>query len=200
MRIIRPHDHNDDDPDDHQHKRPGPVDPTQQGQQLADEVEDFLASVLANVPPVDEEGSVNPAATPRPALRLVPEVDDRDTAEWDAPLDPAEIAAAGRAARWRMVRSAMGGSTVVVLAGLLAAWGEPLAVTGPIAVYGAGWLAYLWWNAALRPSAPDVLAAVTGGIGHALTAVALAIVAAVRAGITRARRETPDPAQVSQSV
>ncbi|MEV6388900.1 hypothetical protein [Nocardia xishanensis] len=199
MRIIRPHDHNDDDPDDRQPKRPGPVDPAQQGQQLADEVEDFLASAVANVPPVDDESPVSAAAKPRPALRLVPDADDSDTAEWDAPLDPAEIAAAGRGARRRMVRGAAGGSTVVVLSGLLATWGESLVVTGPVAVYGAGWLAYLWWNAALRPSAPDVLAAVAAGIGHALTAVALAIVAAVRAGITRTRRETPEPTPVSPS-
>ncbi|MET7770182.1 hypothetical protein [Nocardia sp. NPDC005366] len=172
MRIIRPDDDNDRD-DEHDPEQ-GPT--RAEIGDFADEVEDYLAHVLANVPPPDSDEppytppsrSGRPIGPKRPALHLVPNEDgdrDRDAAA----VDPEAVIEAGRSARTRMVRSASGGSAVVVLAGAFACWGESFAVTGPLAVYGAGWVGYLWWNAALRPSFPETVTAVTGGIGRGVS-------------------------------
>ncbi|MEV0294220.1 hypothetical protein [Nocardia sp. NPDC050710] len=157
MRIIRPDDR-DDDGHDHSHDEGRiPADPRAIGDILGDELEDYLAQVIADVPPPEDAQPTGPSRSgrpigpKRPALHLVAtDTDSDDDAEPE--VDPDAAIEAGRAARHRMLRGAAGGSSVVVLSATLAAWGEPLAVSGPLAAYGAGWVAYLWWNAALRPS------------------------------------------------
>ncbi|MGY2027261.1 hypothetical protein [Nocardia gipuzkoensis] len=200
MRIIRDNnDHNnDEDPDE----RRRPASERDQAEILAEEIEDYLADVLACAPP-DTPDFTPPAPQPRPALHLVKT--DTDTTggadpDYDKPLDPEVFAAAGRAARRRMARGAAGGSAVVVTATVLATWGQPWIVTGPLAGYGTAWLAYLWWNAALRPSIPDVISTVTSGIGHAIAVIATAIAAIVRGLVNRSDQpDTADPGPEIQS-
>ncbi|KAA8884257.1 hypothetical protein F3087_34095 [Nocardia colli] len=199
MRIIRDNNpHDDESDDDRTPNEPGsPVEsrePKAIGDILAAEFADYLADVVANVPePVDPD---TVPAPPRPALRLVtPVAGGPDTGDWDKPFTVENAVEAARTARRRVVRVAAGGSAVVVTAGVLAGWGEPLIVTGPLAVYGTGWLAYLWWNAALRPSIGQVLSALTGAIRSAF-AVVLTTLAGLAHGLidrvdtARTRHET----------
>ncbi|MGY1946167.1 hypothetical protein [Nocardia asiatica] len=186
MRIIRDnHDHNDEDPDEGRR----PASERDRAEILAEEIEDYLADVLACAPP-DTQDFEPAAPQPRPTLRLV-KTDATDTdPDCDKPLDPEVFAAAGRAARRRMARGAAGGSAVVVTATVLATWGQPWIVTGPLAVYGTAWLAYLWWNAALRPGIPDVIGTAINGVSTAFAVIATAIAAIVRGLATR--RDTAD--------
>ncbi|MFI6959908.1 hypothetical protein ACIBJI_41400 [Nocardia sp. NPDC050408] len=184
MRIIRDNDHNDEDPDEQRE----PIEPKAIGDILADEFADYLADVsaAADTPNQDHENASKPYAPVRPVLRVVHNNDTSDSVqEWDKPLDHDAVATAGRAARRRMVRGAAGASSAVVTATVLATWGQPWIVTGPLAAYGTGWLVYLWWNAALRPSIPDVLATVTNGLSTAFAVVITTIAALVRGLIDR---------------
>ncbi|MFI6368957.1 hypothetical protein ACIBG0_40300 [Nocardia sp. NPDC050630] len=184
MRIIRDNDHNDEDPDEQRE----PIEPKAIGDILADEFSDYLADVAAaaDTPNQDHRDTSKPHAPVRPVLRVVQNNDTNDCVqEWDKPLDPDTVAKAGRAARRRMVRGAAGGSSVVVTATLLSTWGQPWIVTGPMAAYGTGWLVYLWWNAALRPSIPDVLATVTNGVSTAFAVVITTIAALARGLVDR---------------
>ncbi|WP_329405969.1 hypothetical protein OG563_30495 [Nocardia vinacea] len=167
----RNNDHNEEGPDEGRDRN----DPKSQGEKFADEVEDFLASVAEMID--NPAPRPNSAAEPvRPTLRLVT---TDDTAIPEAVTDPTAITKAGRAARRRMIRGSVGGSSVVVGLAWFAGWGQPWLVAGPIAAYSTGWLAYLWWNAALRPSIPQVLGSAASGIGHAVAAVFTAIAALV---------------------
>ncbi|WP_405180254.1 hypothetical protein OG225_02635 [Nocardia sp. NBC_01377] len=173
MRIKPPNPRDDGDDDDRL-----PTDPSVIGEMLGDDFEDYLAHVLEGVPPLDGEAppyvppsrSRRPIGPKRPALHLVPNDDDHD-ADRDAAaaLDPEAAIEAGRSARTQMMRRAAGGSALVALAAALACWGESVVVTGPMAVYGTGWVGYLWWNAALRPSFPDAVATVSDGIGRGVS-------------------------------
>ncbi|MFG3621503.1 hypothetical protein [Nocardia sp. NPDC047654] len=189
MRIIRDNnDHNnDEDPDE----RRRPASERDQAEILAEEIEDYLADVLACAPPDTQDFEPSPPR-PRPALHLVKTETTGTDPDDDKPLDPEVFAAAGRAARRRMARGAAGGSAVVVTATALATWGQPWIVTGPLAGYGTAWLAYLWWNAALRPSIPELISTVTSGISHAIAAIATAIAAIMR-GLAN-RRDQPETA------
>ncbi|QIS13649.1 hypothetical protein [Nocardia arthritidis] len=185
MRVFRDnHDHNDDD---HDNDGREPIDPRTDGEILADEFADYLAlaaEVADNPPPPDPLDE--PTTIDRPRLRLVTtgtdtldETDDADP--WAKTSDPDY----GRTARRRLVRGAAGGSAVVVGLGALAGWGEPFVVVGPLTAYGLGWLAYLWWHAALRPTIPQVLATAATGTGHAIAAIATTLVALLRAVVSR---------------
>lgn len=199
MRIIRDNNPHDDEPDDDRTpQEPGsPVEsrePKAIGDILAAEFADYLADVVANAPePVDPDTVPPP---PRPALRLVtPVADEPATGDWDKPFTVTEAVEAARTARRRVVRAAAGGSAVVVTAALFASWGEPPIVTGPLAVYGTGWLAYLWWNAALRPSIGQVLTAITHTVSAAFAVVLTPLAALVhgvvdRVDTARTRHET----------
>ncbi|MEU7632023.1 hypothetical protein AB0C34_18840 [Nocardia sp. NPDC049220] len=209
MRVFPDNnDHNDEDPDERRERGRDPIDPKAIGDILADQFADYLAAAAAaaadNPPHQQPTTETEPPA--RPTLRLVKNDDtDASSAPWDQPLDPGAVAVAGRTARRRMVRGAAGGSAVVVAATTLATWGQPWLVTGPLAGYGAAWLGYLWWNAALRPSIPDVVATAVNGVGHAIAAIAVAIVTAVRAAMSRidtvrARHETSRTTPVSPSL
>ncbi|MFE9323544.1 hypothetical protein ACIHDR_19515 [Nocardia sp. NPDC052278] len=207
MRIIRDNDHNDDENPDEGRE---PVDPKAIGDIIADEFADYLAKAVAAAdnPPTPPARSSEPEPAERPVLRLV-KTDTTDTgvthSDWDKPADPGAVAAAGRVARRRMVGSAAGGSCLVVTATAFATWGQPLLVAGPLAAYGASWLAYVWWNAALRPSIPQILATATTSIGHAIAAVFTTITALVHAvlgriDVARTRHETHRTAPVPPSL
>ncbi|WP_406272518.1 hypothetical protein OH799_32920 [Nocardia sp. NBC_00881] len=210
MRIFRDNnDHNDEDPDEGRNESHEPIDPKAIGDILADEFADYLADVTAaadNPPPQHRQPTDDTEPPARPTLRLVKNDDtDTDTDEGDKPLDPRAAAAAGRAARRRLVRGAAGGSAVVVTATALATWGQPWMVAGPLAAYSTGWLAYLWWNAALRPSIPDVLTTLTSAVSTAFAVVITTLAAIVRGLVdridtARTRHETSRTTPVSQSL
>ncbi|WP_280410092.1 hypothetical protein [Nocardia brasiliensis] len=169
MRIIRNSDHNDEDPEDSDGN-----DPAVQGEILADEVADFLAAAAAAAPfYTGQDAPIEPAPI-KPVLRLV-KPDHTSTIEI-----PVTTAAGSKA--WR---AGAGGSTTVVVLALVAAWGEPAVVTVPLVVYGAGWIAYLWWNTALRPPIPQAAIAAWTAISHIAAAVARALIHTVRAVVSR---------------
>ncbi|CAM4487259.1 hypothetical protein NONI108955_34355 [Nocardia ninae] len=214
MRNRREHnhdDHNDDEtpgqPSRDPAELPEPGEPTQIRDILAAEFADYLADVVAKVPPPENPDDPTPAPPPaRPNLRLITTPDDKAvTTDWDEPLTVADAVTAARTARRRVVRGAAGGTAFVVTAVVVAGWGEPLIVGGPLAVYGAGWLGYLWWNAALRPSAGQILAASAHGIGAVLAVVITTIAALVRGLVDRVdtarrRHETARTSPASPSV
>ena len=68
----------------------------------------------------------------------------------------------------------------MVAAAAVLGWGESFTVVGPLAVYGTGWIGYLCWNAALRPSFPDTVQMLAEGIGRGVTATVSTVTA--RAG------------------
>ncbi|WP_280253817.1 hypothetical protein [Nocardia abscessus] len=190
MRIIRPH---DDDNDDEGQRRPDPAatptDPAIAGELFADEVEDWLAGIAD----LDTAPTTAPAQTERPtgdtkpvrraALTVVPDLDDEPTEQATAAVAP--VPARSRAQTARRTAAA---SAVVVGAAVTAGWGEGPLVVGPLAVYGGAWVAYLWWNAAHRPPLPQAISTVTAGISHAVAAVATAIVRLLRALVDRIDR------------
>lgn len=177
MRIFRdnPDDHDPEDFDNDDDITRG-EDPKAVGDIIADEFADYLASVVADAPPPTEPDAETTAGTetPAPILRLVKDDDTTPETEPDNPeVDPREAA---RAARKRLIGASAKGSAVVIGLGVVAGWGEPPVVVGPLAVYGTAWLAYLWWNAALRPPIPQAIGAtthaVTGGIAAAASGTA----------------------------
>ncbi|MFC9434001.1 hypothetical protein [Nocardia sp. NPDC057030] len=196
-------DHNDDDPDNHTPNDPTPApaesqEPKTIGDILASEFASFLADAVAKVPPPQTDPAYEPEPPTRPNLHLVttePEPAAAAPAGRDEPFTADDAVTAARTARRKVARAAAGGSAVVVAAVAFAGWGEPPIVTGPLAVYGTGWLAYLWWNAALRPSIGQILAAGIGGVRTAF-AVVLTTLAGIahglveRVGTARTRHET----------
>ncbi|WP_063025254.1 hypothetical protein [Nocardia niwae] len=190
MRIIRPHDDNDDNEGQ---RRPDPVptptDPAIAGELFADEVEDWLAGIadLDTAPTVTPAQTERPAADTRPVRRaglsVVPDLDDESEAQAAAVVAP--VPARSRAQTARRTAAA---SAVVVGAAVTVGWGEGPLVVGPLAVYGGAWVAYLWWNAAHRPPLPQAIGTVTAGISHAVAAVATAIFGLLRALVERVDR------------
>lgn len=185
-----PQDGWDDDPDrEYQRGHEPPPDPADVGDLIAEEFRAYLDNAGALDPYPAPTPGPQPGAA-RPALRLVKPEPDHDAEVAALALDPGELAAAGKAARRRMVRGAAGGSAVVVAAGALVGWGQPLVVTGPLAVYGTGWVAYLWWNAALRPPIPAVLHGAADRVSAAVAAVFALLATLARALRSRAARST----------
>ncbi|WP_063049153.1 hypothetical protein [Nocardia arthritidis] len=189
MRIIRPHDDNDDEGQRRPEPAAAPTDPAIAGELFADEVEDWLAGIAD----LDTAPTTAPAQTERPtgdtkpvrraALTVVPDLDDEPTEQAAAAVAP--VPARSRAQTARRTAAA---SAVVVGAAVTAGWGEGPLVVGPLAVYGGAWVAYLWWNAAHRPPLPQAIGTVTAGISHAVAAVATAIVGLLRALVERIDR------------
>ncbi|MGW0247977.1 hypothetical protein ACWDYH_15225 [Nocardia goodfellowii] len=200
MRIIRPHDDSDDE--DRGRQQPAPIEPAVAGQVFADEVEDFLTAVAAEDPhkEVEEflarigETTTKPTPAPgsrpapqaaapatQPALTVVADGTERAVRQPDSVGRPVRT-------RGRAVRRTAATSVVVVASSTAIAWGEGPLVVGPLAVYATGWVAYLCWNAAHRPALPYAIGTVTAGIGHAVAAIATAIVSLLRAVFARIER------------
>ncbi|MEU1546804.1 hypothetical protein [Nocardia sp. NPDC005745] len=188
MRIIRPHDDNDDNEGQ---RRPDPAttptDPAIAGELFADEVEDWLAGIAdldtAPTPTPAQRSAADAGPVRRAALSVVPDLDDAPNNQAAAVVAP--VPARSRAQTARRTAAA---SAVVVGAAVTAGWGEGPLVVGPLAVYGGAWVAYLWWNAAHRPPLPQAIGTVTAGISHAVAAVATAIVGLLRALVERIDR------------
>lgn len=201
MRIIPNNDPSDDNGDNDRDRRcrrnPGRGEPSLRdlvgdtpdhefGDILADEIGSILAAAEPDNNPDTAPASMtfpSPSRPVKPVLRLV-NTDSQDV-EDQAPE------AAGRPAdsvRPRLLRAGLAGSPFVVVAAVAAGWGAPATVAAPVGVYALGWLAYLWWNAALRPPIPQVLAALAAAIGRGLAALAAGVAATVRAGFVRLDR------------
>ncbi|MCP9621587.1 hypothetical protein FOH10_29490 [Nocardia otitidiscaviarum] len=179
MRIIRNHDHDDHEDDDHDKDRES-RDPKALGDILADEISDFLAeAACAGAPfPIGQDAPTEPAA-PRPVKPVLRLVKSDDTQDYSP-----SPAADGRL-RPRLLRAGLGGSLAVLAAVVFAGWGQPAAVVIPLAAYGLGWIAYLWWNAAWRPPIPQVLAVIATAISRGIAATVRGICHATRRTITR---------------
>ncbi|WP_187684308.1 hypothetical protein [Nocardia wallacei] len=196
MRIIRNDDH--DDNNDRNQRRQQSQDPKVLGDILADEISAYLVAAsdaadrhAAQLPPPVEP------AVPAP-IRPVPHRDNPDADAGDGDGGQVAEVVVGlpeyRRSLVPVVRGTAAGSAVVVAVAVTAGWGQPAPVLIPVAGYGVGWLAYLWWNAALRPPLPHVLAAAVTGVGHLSAAFARVLAGAVqwlarRAAATRTRHE-----------
>lgn len=175
-------------------------DPREIADIIGDEFTDYLNAVLADGSPPDEDivrppTKVRSSADPdTPMLRLVKDENPKPHPD-GAAGEADEREAAAKAARTQLIRGSAKGTAIVAGLGVAAGWGEPFVVVGPLAVYGAGWLAYLWWNAALRPPIPQAIGsashALTGGIAAAASATSRTVRRAVkRAENARADHET----------
>ncbi|MBF6065427.1 hypothetical protein IU500_34405 [Nocardia terpenica] len=195
MRIIRnndPYDDGDDpEPDREQDRLRGSREPQPIGDILADQVSAFLAQVAAvaddQSTTLSHDAPVEPRPDPavKPALRLVT-TGDTDTGTGTGEMaDPADARRAGTRVRLELLRAGIGGTTVVVAAAAVAGWGQPAVVVAPIAVYGLGWIAFLWWNAALRPPLRQVLAVIITACARGIAAAARGVVRVGRAGAAR---------------
>ncbi|MGX1805175.1 hypothetical protein ACWIGI_05625 [Nocardia sp. NPDC055321] len=153
MRIFRDHD------DDHDDEKPRPSDdPAAQAELLADEIQDWLDERdRAKTTPQTPMASVTP---------LFPVATDPATASETAAADALKpvatpVPAAVTHTRGQIWRASAASSFVVVGASTVAIWGQPAEVGAPITVYGLGWVVYLLWNSAHRPSPSLALAAFT---------------------------------------
>ncbi|WP_280434440.1 hypothetical protein [Nocardia carnea] len=195
MRINNRPERPEPDDNDHDLNNEKWEDPRELADVIGDEFTDYLNAVLAEGSPPDDDivrppaKDLSPAAAGTPALRLVKD-EGSVPAEKTVSEEATDPHAAASAARKRLIRGSAKGSAVVAGLGLVAGWGEPLVVVGPLAVYGAGWLAYLWWNAALRPPIPQAI----GSTSHALTGGIAAAASATSRTVRRAvKRAENDP-------
>lgn len=195
MRISRNFDHDDD-------REPEPEkggDLDQLMDILSEEIDEFLAAsaAAADTPTSsDNPAERRPPAPVKPIVRLVktskPEpampVEDDNLAPIHRPTPEVQTETGGRVPRW--VRVTLPGSAVVVTLTATIAAGQPGVVAVPVAAYGAGWTAYLWWNAAYRPPVREVAAAILSALGRTVGATATGARSVVaRADSARTRHE-----------
>ncbi|MFI2473464.1 hypothetical protein [Nocardia xishanensis] len=185
MRIARNFDNPDDDHNDKDHVE-------QAVEQLLDETEEFLAEQAAatsyhpDTTPAEVESPRQPQA---PRLRLIKTPDPVVPVE-DEHLPPAlrptvAVTAPPRRRVPRWARAAVPGSLVVVLAAAALGNGQPGVVAAPIAVYAAGWVALLAWNAAYRPPLVQVAVTTAALLARLVAAAVGGTVRAIRTGIGR---------------
>ncbi|WP_155525688.1 hypothetical protein, partial [Nocardia sp. 852002-51244_SCH5132740] len=180
MRIIRDddgHDHNDDDRPKRLEDFAAGVPADEVGNLIADEVSDFLAAAVRATDRTPAASAEPTLAQHKPDLRLVPSVVDDE--EHDTEHTTEEAGTTGSSGRARLLTSTAASSSLVVTAAALAGWGQPAVVAVPVAGYGIGWLAYLWWNAALRPPLPVAIATIATALARGSAAFARTLVGAV---------------------
>ncbi|APA97600.1 hypothetical protein [Nocardia seriolae] len=161
---------------------------------LGDEFADFLAkgTAAADKPRFRlGQDAPDPQESTKPVLHLV-KTDDTEQDPNTARTSPAGLRPQLRP---QLLRVGVGGSLAVLAVLTLAAWGQPAAVVIPLFVYGLGWVAYLWWNAALRPPLPQAAATMCTAVGRILAAIARGFCHPFAAGVARleavrARHET----------
>ncbi|WP_433562315.1 hypothetical protein ACQP1O_33190 [Nocardia sp. CA-151230] len=150
---------------------------------LGDEFSDFLAkgTAAAGKPrfPLGQDAP-SPQESAKPVLHLV-KTEDGEKVTGTATTSPAGV-------RPQLLRAGLGGSLAVLAVAVVAAWGQPAAVAIPLAVYGLGWVAYLWWNAALRPPLPQAAATVLTVFARVLAAAARGMCRLFTAGVARLDR------------
>ncbi|MFF0495754.1 hypothetical protein ACFYU5_05065 [Nocardia aobensis] len=204
MRIIRDddgHDHNDDNRPKRLEDIAAGVPADEVGNLIADEVSDFLAAAVRATDRTPTAPAEPAPAQHKPDLRLVPSVVDDE--EHDTEHTTKEAGTTGSSGRVRLLTSTAASSSLVVTAAALAGWGQPAVVAVPVAGYGIGWLAYLWWNTALRPPLPVAVAAIATALARGSAAFARALVGAVtwltsRATAARSRHDDTATAEVAQ--
>ncbi|WP_280413765.1 hypothetical protein [Nocardia carnea] len=186
---------NFDHDDDREPERRGDLDELMD--MLSDELEEYLTAAAAAGQTTDDADVDQRPPTPvKPLVRLVkttkPEpavpVEDDNLAPIHRPAPEVPAATGGRVPRW--VRVTLPGSAVVVTLTATIAAGQPGVVAVPVAAYGAGWTAYLWWNAAYRPPLREVAAAIVSAIARTTSATAHGARSVVgRADSARTRHE-----------
>ncbi|MFE3195025.1 hypothetical protein ACFXHA_38885 [Nocardia sp. NPDC059240] len=147
---------------------------------LGDEFINFLAKAThaADQPhPEHDHDTDDSDGSAKPVLHLV-----------KTPEESIGTATTGQGLRPQLLRAGIGGSLGVLAVLLVAGWGQPAAVVIPLTVYGLGWVAYLWWNAALRPPIPQTAATVLTVFGRILAAVMRGICHPFAACIARLER------------
>ncbi|MFI5716077.1 hypothetical protein [Nocardia sp. NPDC051750] len=165
---------------------------------LSEELEEFLAAAATAGEPASSDTAADqrPPTPVKPFVRLVkttkPEpavpVEDDNLAPVHRPAPETPAPESGRVPRW--VRVTLPGSAVVVTLTATIAAGQPGVVAVPVAAYGAGWTAYLWWNAAYRPPIREVAAAIASALGRTAGATAHGARSVVhRADSARTRHE-----------
>ncbi|MFF0633490.1 hypothetical protein ACFYTS_13425 [Nocardia sp. NPDC004151] len=157
MRIFRDHDHDGDgEHDDEQPRKNLSRDEiAAQAEDMVDAISDFLS---------DAAGAADRLSQSTPAARPVTSTATPGPATAAAPAEavqPAPTPVAKPHTRGQIWRASAAGSFVVVGLAATAAWGQPPEVGVPVVLYGLGWIAYLSWNAARRPSPSLALAAFT---------------------------------------
>lgn len=196
MRISRNFDHDDDRDREPDPEKCGDLD--QLMDILSEELDEFLAAAAtaAGTPANGDDPAEPPSAPVKPTLRLVkttkPEpavpVEDDNLVPIHRPT-PEILAPSSRVPRW--VRVTLPGSAVVVTLTATIAAGQPGVVAVPVAAYGAGWTAYLWWNAAYRPPLREIAAAIVAALARTAGATAHSARSVVsRADSARTRHET----------
>lgn len=181
MRIIRDddgHDHNDDNPRKRLEDIAAGVPADEVGNLIADEVSDFLAAAVRATDRTPTAPAEPSPAQHKPDLRLVPNTSDDEEEDDENPPASADAPVTGGGVR--LLTSTAASSSLVVTAAALAGWGQPAVVAVPVAGYGIGWLAYLWWNAALRPPLPVAVAAIATALARGSAAFARTLVGAVK--------------------
>ncbi|WP_280456761.1 hypothetical protein [Nocardia carnea] len=186
---------NFDHDDDREPERRGDLDELMD--MLSDELEEYLTAAAAAGGTTDDADVDQRPRTPvKPLVRLVkttkPEpavpVEDDNLAPIHRPAPEVPVESGGRVPRW--VRVTLPGSAVVVTLTATVAAGQPGVVAVPVAAYGAGWTAYLWWNAAYRPPLREVAAAIVSAIARITSATAYGARSVVgRADSARTRHE-----------
>ncbi|MFJ9368777.1 hypothetical protein ACIRRA_30725 [Nocardia sp. NPDC101769] len=160
MRIFR--DHDGDDHDDEQSRKGINRDEiAAHAEVMYDEIADYLADPAAYDTNLDETIARSPA---KPILRLVPPLPTPQPSTTATPAesgDPAPVLPTKPPTRGQIWRASAAGSFVVVGLATTAAWGQSAEVGAPVVLYGLGWIAYLAWNAARRPSPSLALATFT---------------------------------------
>ncbi|WP_280422139.1 hypothetical protein [Nocardia carnea] len=171
---------------------------------LSDELDEYLAAwAAAGETTSDADADQRPPTPVKPLLRLVkttkPEpaapVEDDNLAPIHRPAPEIAAQPDGRVPRW--VRVTLPGSAVVVTLTATIAAGQPAVVAVPVAAYGAGWTAYLWWNAAYRPPLREVAAAIASALGRTAGATAngaRSVVGRAESARTRHEKTRTNPA------
>ncbi|MEU1205484.1 hypothetical protein [Nocardia sp. NPDC005825] len=153
MRIFRDHDDHDDHDDEQPRKNLSRDDLAEQADEMVDAIADYLTEIADQNPHATP--TPHPVPQSAPVQAAAPALTPTETVE------PASIPPTKPHARGRIWRAGAAGSFVVVGLAAVAAWGQPAEVGVPIAVYGLGWIAYLSWDGARRPSPSLALAAFT---------------------------------------
>lgn len=193
-RVSRDDDYDDEHNPKHTHGEPhglgdavARIPDDQLSDLIGDEASAFLAAATAAADgprfPIGQDAPAEPAHPAKPVLRLV--TSDDSFRDETAPSTPAT---GGQGWRPRLLSAGAGGSLIVLAVLAVTAWGQQAVVAVPLMAYGFGWIAYLWWNAALRPPLPQAAITVITSLCRAGAAFARGTCHLFAVGVARLDR------------